>query len=104
MPRHFGAPPWLRGRSSSGAVTPASLQLLTRPDCELCERMLRSLEQFAHREPLPPLVLVDVDSDPLLRRRYGLKIPVLLLEGSPVCSGALDEQALREALRAIDRP
>jgi hypothetical protein len=29
---------------------------------------------------------------------------VLLLGGSPVCSGALDDQALREALRAIDRP
>jgi hypothetical protein len=66
--------------------------------------MLRSLEQFAHRQPLPPLALVDVDGDPLLRRRYGLKIPVLLLEGSPVCSGTLDEQALREALRAIAHP
>lgn len=81
----------------------ASLQLLTRPDCELCEHMLRSLERFAQREPLPPLRLVDVDSEPLLRRRYGLKIPVLLLEGSPVCSGALDEAALREALRALNR-
>ena len=50
------------------------------------------------------MTLVDVDSDPLLQRRYGLKIPVLLLAGTPVCSGALDEQALREALRAIDRP
>jgi hypothetical protein len=84
-------------------VAPATLQLLSRPDCELCEHMLRALEQFARREPLPPLALVDVDSDALLRRRYGLKIPVLLLEGSPVCSGALDEQALREALRAVKR-
>lgn len=66
--------------------------------------MLHALEQFAQREPLPPLALVDVDSDPLLRRRYGLKIPVLLLAGSPVCSGALDEPALRAALRGVDRP
>jgi hypothetical protein len=65
--------------------------------------MLHALERFAQRERLPPLALLDVDSDPLLQRRYGLKIPVLLLAGSPVCSGALDEQALREALRALDR-
>jgi len=65
--------------------------------------MLRALEQFARRQPIPPLSLVDVDSDPLLQRRYGMKIPVLLLSGSPVCSGALDEQALREALQALER-
>ena len=80
-----------------------TLQLLTRPDCELCERMHRELERLALREALPPLTLLDVDSDPTLRRRYGLKIPVLLLGGSPVCAGRLDEQALREALRAVER-
>lgn len=79
------------------------MQLLTRTDCELCERMLLALEQLGRREPLPPLVLVDVDADPTLQRRYGMKIPVLLLAGSPVCSGALDEPALREALRSIVR-
>lgn len=65
--------------------------------------MLRALEQLAGREALPPLAVVDVDSDPLLQRRYGLKIPVLLLAGSPVCAGRLDEPALREALRALER-
>ena len=33
------------------------------------------------------LRLLDVDSDPELQRRYGLKIPVLLLDAVPVCSG-----------------
>ncbi len=101
--RRLPAASRLQSRFVSGAVAPATLQLLSRPDCELCEHMLRALEQFARHEPLPPLAVVDVDSDPLLKRRYGLKIPVLLLEGSPVCSGALDEQALREALRAVNR-
>ena len=65
--------------------------------------MLQALERLGRRLELPSLKLVDVDSDPLLQRRYGLKIPVLMLAGSPVCTGKLDEQALREALLALER-
>jgi hypothetical protein len=32
----------------------------------------------------------DVDADPLTRRRFGLKIPVLTVDGSSVCHGRLD--------------
>jgi hypothetical protein len=78
-----------------------ALTLLTRPDCGLCEHMLGELRALCAHEPLPPLRIVDVDSDPLLQRRYGLKIPVLLLDAALVCSQHLDTA---ELLRMLKRP
>jgi glutaredoxin len=51
------------------------LTLYSRPECHLCEALLEALT------PLLPegveVVIVDVDSDIGLERRYGLRIPVL---------------------------
>jgi hypothetical protein len=77
------------------------LRLLTRTDCSLCETMHRQLLALAARVPLPPLELVDVDADPELQRRYGLKVPVLLWGSDPVCHYRLDEP---ELLRLLRRP
>jgi hypothetical protein len=85
--------------SADAAPTP-QLTLLTRPDCGLCEQMQRELRALAAHMPLPPVTLVDVDSDPGLSRRYGLKIPVLLLDSIPVCSHRLDAP---ELLRLLQR-
>ena len=79
-----------------------SLTLLTRAECGLCEEMQHELAALRTRHALPPLTLLDVDSDRELQRRYGLKIPVLLLDQVPVCSGRLDPAELLRALR--DRP
>jgi hypothetical protein len=78
------------------------LTLLTRAECGLCEEMLHALTALRERHALPPITLKDVDSDRELQRRYGLKIPVLLLDHTPVCSGRLDQAELLRALR--DRP
>jgi len=42
---------------------------------------------------------VDVDADPLLKRRWGLKVPVLLLDGERVCERGLDGPELLRLLR-----
>jgi hypothetical protein len=63
--------------------------------------MRGQLAALAARVPLPPLELVDVDADPELQRRYGLKVPVLLWGTSPVCHYRLDEP---ELLRLLRRP
>jgi hypothetical protein len=81
------------------AAPPAPLRLLTRADCSLCEAMRSDLVRLAARTALPPLELVDVDADPELQRRYGLKIPVLLWGTSPVCHYRLDESELLRLLR-----
>ncbi|HEX4378234.1 MAG TPA: glutaredoxin family protein [Steroidobacteraceae bacterium] len=77
----------------------AALVLLTRPECELCEHMLAQLSALGRRFPLPPVEVRDVDSDPELQRRYRLKIPVLLMDGVPVCSVQLDAPELLRLLR-----
>lgn len=77
----------------------AGLVLLGRPDCGLCAELEAELAVVASRRTLPPLQHVDVDSDPELRRRYGLHIPVLLLDGVEVCRHRLDEAELLRLLR-----
>lgn len=77
-----------------------ALVVLTRPECGLCETMLAELRALAKQRPLPQIELVDVDSDPQLQRRYGLKIPVLLIDHVAICSVRLDREALLRALRA----
>jgi hypothetical protein len=74
------------------------LTLLTREDCELCDAMQADLQQLSQSLSLPPLQQVDVDSDPQLQRRYGLKVPVLLLDGTLVCYGRLHAGELRRVL------
>jgi thiol-disulfide isomerase/thioredoxin len=77
----------------------AGLQLLSRPDCPLCEEFAAELAQLGSELALPALEWVDVDSDPALARRYGLDIPVLLLDGVKVCQHHLDKAELRRLLR-----
>ena len=76
------------------------LTLMHRPDCHLCEQMLAELEDFGRTLALPPIEQVDVDSDPVLRRRHGLHVPVLLLDGAVVCRHRLDREELARMLRA----
>ena len=75
------------------------LTLVSRTDCELCERFLEDLESLRARLPIPPVEVVDADSDPLLQRRWGLKLPVLLLDGTLVCGPRLDAPELLRLLR-----
>jgi hypothetical protein len=77
------------------------LTLLGRPDCELCEEMHAAIVRLARTLTLPPLEVLDVDADPQLRRRHGLDVPVLLLDGTVVCRHRLDETELKRLLRHV---
>jgi hypothetical protein len=61
--------------------------------------MLAELRALGRTMPLPPIEVVDVDCDPLLERRHGLDVPVLLLEGTVVCRHRLDAEELKRLLR-----
>jgi hypothetical protein len=61
--------------------------------------MRAELAAMGRREVLPPVTLVDVDTDPELLRRYGLQVPVLLLDGTVVCRHRLDAIELLRFLR-----
>jgi hypothetical protein len=61
--------------------------------------MTSALATLSARSPLPPLAYLDVDTDEQLRRRHGLHVPVLLLDGVEVCRYRLDEAELLRLLR-----
>ena len=81
--------------SPSGRFT-----LLSRPGCHLCEDLLAALGALPAAAG-HPIDVQDVDADPALRRRYGLKIPVLLLDGELVCHGRLDVEEVHKALALL---
>jgi hypothetical protein len=80
-------------------MTAPRLTLVHRHDCALCDEMLAQLEALGRTLALPPIEVVDVDSDPLLVRRHGLDVPVLLLDGAVVCRHRLDRRELARLLR-----
>lgn len=61
--------------------------------------MVAELQELGRAMPLPPIELVDVDADPTLKRRHGLDVPVLLLDGAVVCRHRLDAGELKRLLR-----
>ncbi len=61
--------------------------------------MLSELQVLGRTTVFPPIEVVDVDSDPVLQRRHGLDVPVLLLDGTVVCRHRLDADELRRLLR-----
>ena len=81
------------------APSAARLVLLTRAECGLCERLLLELDALREREPIPAVTLVDVDAEASLQRRWGLKVPVLMLDGERVCEQRLDVPELLRLLR-----
>jgi hypothetical protein len=75
------------------------LTVVHRHDCPLCDEMLAQLSKLGRSVALPPIVVVDVDADAELRRRHGLDVPVLLLDGTVVCRHRLDAAELTRLLR-----
>ena len=75
--------------------------VLSREGCGLCDDMLHELADLERAQALPPVTVVDVDSDAELARQFGLKVPVLLLDGSVICHYTLNSN---ELLRLVGRP
>jgi hypothetical protein len=74
------------------------LTLYSKPGCHLCDDMKHVIETVAMRVPLT-LDVVDISADPALMDRYGLEIPVLLIEGKKAAKYRLTERELEEKLR-----
>ncbi len=80
----------------AGEPTPR-LRLMTRAGCHLCEEAERVLR--AERAATPfRLELVDVDADPELTRRYGVRVPVVALDGEELFEYEVPPDLLRARL------
>lgn len=80
-------------------VDPAAprLAVYTREGCHLCDEMIAELGSWLEGRGLRVAIL-DVDADAAARERFGLMVPVLTVDGEPVCSGRLDPDVLEELM------
>jgi hypothetical protein len=74
-----------------------TLTLYSRPGCHLCDDMKTVIERVAQHRALT-VDVIDVSSDADLERRYGLEIPVLLVNGKPAAKFRLSEAELTHLL------
>ncbi len=74
-----------------------ALRLYSRPGCHLCDEMKAVVERVARSVPLT-IEVVDITTDPQLEARYGLEIPVLLIEGKKAAKYRVSEDELTRIL------
>lgn len=79
-------------------IKPAQVRLYTRPGCHLCEEMLREMlaadcaDEYLLEE-------INIDDDPALKESYGLKIPLLTINGKTAFKYRLTAAEFRQRIR-----
>jgi hypothetical protein len=78
--------------------SPPNVTLYVREGCHLCDDFLVGLS-LELGPAYGDLAVVDVDRDPGLAARYGLRVPVLEVAGEVACEGRYDAPRVRRALQ-----
>ena len=76
-----------------------AVTLYSRPGCHLCDDMKAVVQRVGQGMPIA-MEIVDISTDPELEARYGLEIPVLLVDGKKAAKYRVSEQELRRMLKA----
>lgn len=76
----------------------ATVVLYARPGCHLCDDA-RVVIEAARAEVAFVFEEVDIESDDALVRDYGLRIPVVAVDGEELFEISVDETALLAAVR-----
>ena len=76
----------------------ATVVLYARPGCHLCDDARAVIEE-ARAEVAFVFHEVDIESDDALVRDYGLRIPVVAIDGDEVFEISVDRSSLLAALR-----
>ena len=78
-----------------------ALTIYSRPGCHLCDDMKAVVERVA-LALIPPATIdvIDISSDPDLESRYGVEIPVLLVNGKKAAKYRVTDVELRRILTA----
>ena len=78
-----------------------ALTLYSRPGCHLCDEMKLVVQRVARSASEPvTLEVVDISTDAGLETRYGLEIPVLLVNGRKAAKYRVTQAALTKILSA----
>jgi glutaredoxin len=75
------------------------LTIYSRPGCHLCDEMKAVVTRTARSFPIV-LEEIDISTDPALEARYGLEIPVLVIDGKKVAKYRVTDEALRRMLES----
>lgn len=75
---------------------PSHITVYTRAGCKLCEQAERAVTAHAGDATVE---LVDVDTDAELVDRYGVRVPVVAIDGVERFELQVDEAELAAALR-----
>jgi len=79
------------------------LTIYSRPGCHLCDDMKALVARVTHTSAVPITVEeIDISTDPELEVRYGLEIPVLLVDGRKMAKYRVTETELTRMLEARD--
>jgi glutaredoxin len=76
----------------------ATVVLYARPGCHLCDEA-RAVIEAARAEVAFVFEEVDIESDDALVRDYGLRIPVVAIDGDEVFEISVDRTSLLAAVR-----
>lgn len=83
---------------STGGTRFETVLLYTRAGCGLCEEAVALLTEY--RAYLPPLVEVDIDTDPELVKRFDTCVPVIEIDGKVRFRGRVSEVLLRRLIES----
>jgi thiol-disulfide isomerase/thioredoxin len=77
------------------------LTIYSRPGCHLCDEMKAVVRRVAQTSGAAiSIEEIDISSDPELETRYGLEIPVLLVDGRKVAKYRITEDELMRMVQA----
>ena len=79
------------------------LTLYSRPGCHLCDQMKSLVHRIISAQPNAQQFSVDeidISGDPELLDRYGLEIPVLMIDGKKVAKYRVSEEELTRMVNA----
>ena len=81
------------------------LTIYSRPGCHLCDEMKAVVGRVVRQSAPAPLEIeeIDISTDPALEARYGVEIPVLLVDGRKVAKYRVGEQELTRIVAARQR-
>ena len=76
-----------------------TLTIYSKPGCHLCDDMKAVVARLSRTVPVR-IEEVDISRDPELDARYGLEIPVLLVDGQKAAKYHITDGELRRILEA----
>jgi hypothetical protein len=78
-----------------------AMTIYSRPGCHLCDEMKAVVRRVIASADAPMAIEeIDISTDPDLEARYGLEIPVLLVDGKKTAKYRISEAELQRIVEA----